>query len=69
MKRTDSAASKLAHYRLQCGLTQKQLAEKSGVNVRQIQRVEGGTSSAGNLTAKNLLALADALEVDPRELI
>ncbi len=69
MKRTDSAASKLAHYRLQCGLTQKQLAEKSGVNVRQIQRVELGEAEAGNLTAKNLLAIADALEVDPRALL
>ncbi len=55
--------------RLAAGLTQHQLAEKSGVNVRQIQRVESGTSSAGNLTAKNLLALADALGVDPHDLV
>lgn len=51
------------------GLTQKQLAEASGVNPRQIRRVEIGEAEAGNLTAKNLLALADALGVDPHDLI
>lgn len=50
-------------------MTQQQLAEKSGVNVRQIQRVESGESLAGNLTAKNLIAIADALGVDPHSLI
>ena len=51
------------------GLTQKQLAEASGVNPRQIRRVEIGEAEAGNLTAKNLLARADALGVDPHDLI
>lgn len=62
-------ATKLTYYRIKAGLTQAQLSERSGVNIRQIQRVEGGTSSAGNLTAKNLLAIADAIGVDPRNLI
>lgn len=51
------------------GLTQAQLAEASGVNIRQIQRVELGEAEAGNLTAKNLIAIADALDVDIRRLI
>lgn len=51
------------------GLTQRQLSELSGVNIRQIQRVESGVSQAGNLTAKNLIAIADALGVDPHKLI
>ena len=55
--------------RIAAGLTQQQLANKSGVNVRQIQRVEIGESEAGNLTARNLLAIADALGVEPRILI
>lgn len=50
-------------------LTQAQLAQKSGVNIRQIQRVELGEAEAGNLTAKNLIAIADALGVDARELL
>ena len=51
------------------GLTQKRLAEVSGVNPRQIRRVEIGEAEAGNLTAKNLLALTDALGVDPHDLV
>lgn len=55
--------------RIKVGMTQQQLADASGVNIRQIQRVELGSSDAGNLTARNLFAIADALGVDPRELI
>lgn len=61
--------SKLEWARLGTEMSQQELAGASGVNVRQIQRVELGEAEAGNLTARNLLALADALDVDPRELI
>lgn len=47
----------------------KELAEKSGVNIRLIQNVELGSSEAGNMAAKNLIAIADAIGVDPRRLI
>lgn len=47
----------------------KELSEASGVNVRLIQNVELGSSEAGNMTAKNLISLADALGVDVKELI
>ena len=47
----------------------KELSEKSGVNMRLIQNVELGSSDAGNMTAKNLLAIAATLDVDPKELI
>lgn len=50
-------------------LTQKQLADAAGVNIRLVQKVEGGESYAGNLAARNLLALADALKIDPHDLI
>ena len=62
-------ATRLTYARIKAGLTQKQLAERSGVNIRQIQRVELGESDAGNLTARNLLAIADALGADPRALL
>lgn len=55
--------------RIAAGLTQQQLADLSGVNVRQIRRVEIGEAEAGNLTAKNLLSLSDALSVDPHSII
>ena len=47
----------------------KELAEKSGVNTRLIQNVELGSSDAGNMAAKNLIALADALDVDVKLLL
>jgi len=57
--------------KLECmaGMTQAELAEASGVNIRQIQRVELGEAETGNLTARNLIAIADALGVDVRSLI
>lgn len=61
--------SLLKFQRVALGMTQQQLAEASGVNVRQIRRVESGGSSEGNMTAKNLLAIADALGVDPHVLL
>ena len=47
----------------------KELSEASGVNARLIQNVELGTSEAGNMAAKNLLALADAIGVSPNDLV
>lgn len=63
------AISKLEWSRRMAEMTQANLAEKSGVNIRQIQRVELGEAEAGNLTAKNLIAIADAIGVDPKDLI
>ena len=61
--------SKLEWARLSSGLSPKELYEASGVYIRQIQKVELGEAQAGNMTAKNLLAIADALGVDPHKLI
>ena len=61
--------TKLEWSRRMAGMTQAELAEASSVNIRQIQRVELGEAEAGNLTAKNLISIADALHVDIRRLI
>lgn len=61
--------SKLEWSRRMAGLTQTDLAVKSGVNRRQIQRVELGEADAGNLTARNLIAISDVLGVNPKDLI
>lgn len=61
--------NKLKSARMAAGLTQQQLADASGVNIRQIRRVELGTSEAGNMSARNLLAIADVLNMDPRDMI
>lgn len=65
----DRPISKLEWARLAAGMSLRDLSAASGVNYRQIQRVELGEAAAGNLTGQNLLALADALGVHPRELI
>ena len=46
-----------------------ELSARSGVNTRQIQRIEQGEGKMGNVTLTNALALADALDVDVRELL
>lgn len=61
--------SKLEWYIRAAELDLKTLSERSGVNIRQIQNIILGSSEAGNMAARNLLALADALEVDPHHLI
>ena len=61
--------SKLERARLSSGLSPKELSEASGVYLRQIQKVELGEAQAGNMTAKNLLAIADDLGVNPHKLI
>lgn len=68
-KKSTGPAAPLKDLRTAAGFTQQQLADASGVNIRQIQRVELGSSDAGNLSGKNLLAIADALGVDPHDLI
>ena len=50
--------------RIAANLTQKELAEVAGVNVRQIQKLEYGEISMGNITLINAVALADALGID-----
>lgn len=59
----------LKELRRERGLTQFQLAKLSGVNSRQIQRVENGESEMGNVTLKNALALAKALGVAVEDLM
>lgn len=59
----------LKDYRLASGLTRAQLAEKSGVNARQIQRVENGESKIGNITLANAAKLAAALGIKIEDLL
>lgn len=61
--------SNLEWYRRSSGFTQNQIASISGINIRLVQKIEGCEVEAGNLTARNLLAIADALNVDPHDLI
>ena len=49
--------------------TQQKLADMAGVNVSLIRKLEGGEYNSGNIAARSLLAIADALRVDPHELL
>lgn len=51
------------------GLTQQQLADASGVNIRQIQKYESVEYEIGNMTLKTAAALSSALDVTIEELL
>lgn len=68
-KATSASMSKLARLRVERGLGQRELAERCGVYIRQIQGLESGSIKMENVSLKNALALADALGVHPRELL
>jgi len=55
----------MVKFRLQAGLTQRDLAACSGVTQRQIPALEGGKLNA---TLDTVNVVARALGVDPREL-
>ena len=50
-------------------LTQKELAEKTGMNIRQIQKLEKGEIDVNNITAKNAQALSSALGCSVEEML
>lgn len=59
----------ILYQRTSLEMSQRELAEKSGVNLRQIQRYENATSDVGNMTLRNALSIADALECEVRDLL
>ena len=56
--------SRLQFWRKEKGLTQAELAEKSGVNIRLIQHYEQGTKDINKAQVVTVLNLAEALDVD-----
>lgn len=56
--------SDVQFHRVSVGMTTKQLAEASGVDYSRIWKLERGDIKAANMTAKSLLAIADAFGVD-----
>ena len=51
------------------GMTQQQLADRTGINLRQIQKIESGEIKIENISAKNFMALAEAMKISPKELL
>lgn len=54
----------IKHAREAIGMTQKQLAEATGLNLRTIQKLENGERDILSMEVRNLLSLAKALEVE-----
>lgn len=56
-------------YRKKQGLTQTDLANLAGLNIRQIQKIENGESKTKNITLKTMQAIAQALNTKIDDLI
>jgi len=61
--------TKLQKIRQKAGLSQSQLADKAGIKVRQLQHYEQGDNDIRRAAVETVLALADALECDIRDII
>lgn len=59
----------LKDLRQAAGMTQAALAEKSGVNIRQIRKIELGEIKIGNITLQNAARFAGALGVSIETLL
>ena len=58
----------LKEYRHQYGLTQRDLAMRSGVSIRTIQEIENRKRLIGNITVNTAVRLAKALGVTVEDL-
>lgn len=56
-------------YRKKQGLTQADLANRAGLNIRQIQKIENGEAQTENITLKTMQAIAQALNAKIDDLI
>lgn len=59
----------LFYQRTSMEMTQKELAEKSGVNIRQIQKYESGEYDVERMALKNAIAIAKELECSVDDLL
>jgi len=62
-------SNNLKELRKAAGLTQAELAKKSGVNLSMIQFYEQGFKDLNKAAFETGLRIADALDCDPRDLI
>lgn len=62
-------ATRVQCQRKKCGYSQRELAEKSGVNIRTLQQYELGTKSINKASVQTVLALANVLGCGPEDLL
>lgn len=68
MDRRGDAITKLERYRMNRGMTARELADLSGVSLKTINRLER-FGDIGNIAARTLIRISDALCVDPKSLL
>lgn len=56
-------------YRIKQGLTQTDLANRAGLNIRQIQKIKNGEAQTENVTLNTMQAIAQALNAKIDDLI
>lgn len=69
MTHDERKPSTILAIRTEKGMTQSKLAELSGINARQIRKIETGEIKTRNITVGTITALARALGVGIEELI
>lgn len=63
------AETALSRIRKERGLSQSQLANKVGIHVQALARMERGDRPIAHVRFVTVMALADALEVDPHQFL
>lgn len=61
--------NRIKTYRKKQGLTQIDLANRAGLNIRQIQKIENGEAQTENVTLKTMQAIAQVLNAKIDDLI
>lgn len=64
-----SKVNKLRYQRLLASMTQRAVADASGINIRQLQKYESGEYAIENMTLKSALAISKALKCDIDDLL
>ena len=62
-------AEKIAHRRKELGITQKELAEKSGVNIRMIQQYESRVKDINKAAVITVMSLSKVLGCQVEDLM
>lgn len=65
----NNIVNKIMLLRTSADMTQKELSENTGINIRQIQKYESGEYNIHNMTLASAISLANALECDVTDLI
>lgn len=55
--------------RNQLGLTQQEVAKRSGINLRQYTRLESGERTMAGVSLRIGLAICDTLQLDPHRFV